>query len=76
MTDLDLPDTEVEEGHALADLDDTLGSDAAHRGTETTVELEDGELVEEGRVLDFGQVGVLDNLLRGRGLDLVPVAVR
>ncbi len=44
---LDLSHREVEEGHALADLDDRLGAGASHGGTETTVELEHGELVED-----------------------------
>ena len=39
VQELDLTDGEVEERHAVADLDDRLGTDAAHGGTETTVEL-------------------------------------
>ena len=44
---LDLADREVEEGHAVADLDDGLGTDATHGGTETTVELDNSQLVQE-----------------------------
>ena len=70
---LDLADGEIEEGHALADLNDGLGADAAHGGTETTVQLDDGELVEE---LDGGvpaQVVVVDDLGGLGGSDAVPV---
>ena len=43
---LDLTNRQVQEGHALTNLDDRLGSDASHRGPEATVELEDSELGE------------------------------
>lgn len=74
---LDLPDAQVEESHALSDFDDGLGSDATHRGTETTIELENGELVEDGGLVGGGlELGVGDDLL-GRGrLNAVPLAVK
>ena len=71
-THLDLADREVEESHALADLDNRLGTDTAHGSTETTVELEDGELVEDGRV-DLVKDLVGADLLGLRGVDLLPV---
>lgn len=70
---LNLAHGEIEEGHALTDLNDGLGTNTTHGGTETTVELDNGELVQE---LDGGigtEVIVANNLGRlGRG-DLVPV---
>jgi hypothetical protein len=47
---LNLPDTKVEEGHALSDLDNGFRSDTSHGGTKTSVQLEDGKLVEDGGV--------------------------
>jgi hypothetical protein len=70
---LDLAHGEIEEGHALTDLNDGLGTHATHGGTETTVQLDNGQLVQE---LDGGvgtEVIVSNNLGRlGRG-DLIPV---
>lgn len=43
----DLAHREIKEGHTLAYLDDGLWTDTSHGGTETTVEFEDRELVEE-----------------------------
>ena len=58
-TDLDLADGEVEEGHALADLDRGLGRAAhAHGRAETAIELENGDLVEDGRVLGVRKIRV------------------
>ena len=42
-----LADRQVEEGHAVTDLNDGLGTNATHGGTETTVELDNSQLVEE-----------------------------
>lgn len=72
-TDLDLSNGQVQERHAVTDFDDTLGTDTAHGGTETTVELENGELVEERRV-DIVPDLVRADLLGLGGVDLVPVA--
>ena len=70
---LDLADGQIQEGHTLTDLDDGLGADTAHGGTETTVQLDDGELVQE---LDGGvstELVVADDL-RGLGRsNAVPV---
>lgn len=71
---LDLPDTEIQEGHAVPDLNDGLGTDTAHRGTETTVQLQDGKLVEDCRV-DRGEDVVGSDLLGLGSLDFVPVTV-
>jgi hypothetical protein len=70
---LDLSHGKVEEGHAITDLDNGLGTDATHGGTKTTVELENGELVEELDGLRVGKILVVDNLtLGGRG-NAIPV---
>lgn len=69
---LNLTDREVEEGHALTNLNDRLGADTAHGGAETTVELEDSELVKDRRV-DIGEDLVGADLLGVGGLNLVPV---
>lgn len=70
---LDLTDGQVKERHAIADLNDGLGADTAHGGTETTVELEDSELVKELNRLGVAKAVVVDDLLGlGRG-DLLPV---
>jgi len=73
VEELDLTDGQVEERHAVADLNDRLGANAAHGGTETTVELEDSELAQELDRLVVGKAVVVNNLLGlGRG-DLLPV---
>lgn len=70
-----LTDRQVEEGHAVTDLNDGLGSDATHGGTQTSVELEDSELVQELDGLGVGKVLVVDDLsLGGRG-NAVPVTI-
>lgn len=46
-TYLNLPDTEIQEGHTVPDLNNRLGTDTTHGCTETTVELQDGKLVED-----------------------------
>jgi hypothetical protein len=73
-THLDLPDGEIKESHVVSDLDDGLWTDTTHRGTETTVELENGKLVEDRRV-DIGEDLVSTDLLRLGGLNSLPVAM-
>jgi hypothetical protein len=70
---LDLSDRKVEEGHAVTDLDDRLGTNTTHGRTKTTVELEDGELVEIFDRLLLGKVIVSDNLLRLGGSNARPL---
>lgn len=70
---LDLSHGKIEERLAVSDLDDGLGADAAHGGSETTVELEHGELVEELGANILVNVLVVNDLLGLRGLDSVPV---
>lgn len=70
---LNLTDRQIQEGHALTDLNDGLGTDATHGGTQTTVELEHSQLVQE---LDGGGVSqfvVVDDLVRLRRSNAVPV---
>jgi hypothetical protein len=70
---LDLANRQIQEGHALTDLDDGLGTDTAHGGTETTVELDDGELVQELNRGISTELVVADDL-RGLGRsDALPV---
>lgn len=71
---LNLADGHVEEGHAITDLDDGLGADATHGGTETTVELEDGKLVEEANGVVVGEALVVDDLMGRRRSNAVPGA--
>ena len=66
-----MPHSQVEEGHAISDLDDGFGTDTSHGRTETTVELEYSQLVEYGGV-DVGQDFVALDLLRVGRVDLVP----
>lgn len=73
VKELDLADRQVEERHAVADLNDGLGANAAHGGTETTVKLDDGKLTEEVHRLGVAEAVVVDNLLGLRRGDLVPV---
>ena len=49
-TYLDLPDTQVQKGQPVPDLDDALGSLTTHRGPQSTVQPQDDELVEHRRV--------------------------
>jgi hypothetical protein len=72
---LDLAHGQVEERHAVANLDGALWPHAAHRRPETSVELEDGELVEDRRVWGLGKRRVRDDLLGCRRLDAIPFAV-
>jgi len=70
---LNLADRQIQEGHAVTDLDDGLGADAAHGGTETTVELDDGELVQELDGSVRTEIVIVDDL-RGLGRsDALPV---
>lgn len=73
VEELDLADGQVKERHAIADLNDGLGANAAHGGTETTVELEDGELAKELDRLGVAKAVVVDNLLGLGGRNAVPV---
>lgn len=75
VQELNLSHGEIEEGHAVTDLDDGLGADTTHGGTQTTVKLEDGKLAEELDGLGVGKVLVVNDLsLSGRG-DAVPVTM-
>lgn len=43
-----------------------------HRGTKTTIDFENGELVEDIRFIDLRKVAVRDDLLRCRRFNPVP----
>ena len=73
---LNLSYRQIEEGHAIADLDDGLGADASHGCAQTTVELEHGELAEKLDRLGVAQGVVVDHLRRIRRGDMIPVAER
>jgi len=75
VEELNLADGKIEERHSVTDLDDRLGADAAHGSTKTTIELENGELVQELNGVRVGKVLVLDDLaLRGR-VDAIPITM-
>lgn len=70
---LDLAHRQVEERHALTDLNDGLGTNATHRGSQTTVELDDRQLVQELNRRLAAQIAVVDDLSGlGRG-NAIPV---
>jgi hypothetical protein len=74
LTHLNLSDGQVEEGVAFSDLDDGLGADAAHARSETAVQLEHDELIEESGAFGLFDVVVMHDLFRIRRVDSVPVA--
>ena len=69
---LDLTDGKIKEGHAVTDFDDGFGSDAAHGGTKTTVELDNSEFVQELDRIRVWKNVVLNDLICMRRLDAVP----
>ena len=70
---LDLTHRQVQEGHALPDLNDGLGADAAHRGSQTTVELDDRQLVQELNRGLAAQIAIVDDLRGLRRGNPIPV---
>jgi hypothetical protein len=70
-----LSNTQIQESHTLSNLDDTLGTDTSHRGSQPSVQLQDGEFVEEGRVGAFGEFRVADDLVVVGSFDLFPVTI-
>lgn len=73
---LDLSHGKVEEGHTITDLDNGLGANATHRGSQTTVELENSELVKELDRLGVGKVIVVDDLALGGRCNTIPVSTQ
>ncbi|GMT10244.1 hypothetical protein PFISCL1PPCAC_1541, partial [Pristionchus fissidentatus] len=76
---LNLLHRQVEEGEVVAHRDDRLGALAAHRRAETSVELDDHQLVEhggDGRLLVARQLAVGSDGILGQWLNLGPVNVR
>ena len=73
---LDLAHGQVEEGHVVLDFEGRLGTGHAHGGTQATVDFEDSELVEDGRVSGIFESIEWDNLVGGRRLDAVPDTVK
>ena len=45
-----------------------------HGGTETAIDFENGELVEDRRVLRLGKLSIRDDLIFGGRLDTIPIA--
>lgn len=72
---LNLTDREIEERRSVTNFDDGLGANTTHRGTKTTVELENSKLVEELHRLGGGKVLIIDDLTLSRRSDTVPVTV-
>lgn len=70
---LDLSDGQVEERHAITDLDDRLRADAAHGGTQTTIELEHRKLAQESDGLGVCKLIVIDDLVLSRGRNAIPL---
>jgi hypothetical protein len=75
-THLNLPNAQIQKRHPLPNLNNTLRTNTTHRRSQSTVELENSELVEQLGVLSLGQLGVRDDLFLRGGLDLFPVAAR
>ena len=70
---LDLPYGQVEEGHAVADLDDGLWTNAAHGGAKTAIEFDNGKFVQIFDGLGVWQRVVLDDLVGLWGCNAVPL---
>lgn len=72
---LDLSHGKVQEGHAITDLNDGLGANATHGSTETTIQLQNSQLVQELDSLRVGKVVVVDHLALSGWRNAVPVTV-
>jgi hypothetical protein len=70
---LDLSDGKIEEGHAVTDLNNGLGADTTHGGSQTTIELENSQLVQELDRLGVGKILVIDNLTLSGRSNAIPV---
>jgi len=71
---LDLSHAQVEESHSFAHFNDRFRAHTTHGRAETSIELQDGELVEDGGVLGWRECAVRHYLLLLGRLDLVPFA--
>ena len=71
-----LTDGQIKERHALTDFDNRFGTNTTHRGSETTIKLENSKLGEELGVLGFGKGFIRDNLGGLGGLDTIPIPVK
>jgi hypothetical protein len=71
---LNLSDGKIEEGHAVTDFNNGLGADAAHGGSQTAIELENSQLVEELDRLGVGQILVINDLALSRRGNAIPVS--
>jgi len=71
---LDLSDGKIEEGHAVTDFNNGLGADTTHGGSQTTIELENSQLVEELDRLGVGKILVIDNLTLSGRSNAIPVS--
>lgn len=70
---LDLSHSQVEEGHVVLDFECTLRSGHTHGSSETTVDLEDGELVEVLLLDRSREVGIGHDLVISGGVNPIPV---
>ena len=73
---LNLTNSQIKEGHVILDLESRFRASHTHGSTETTIDLEDSELIEVLRV-DLGREFVVGNNLVCRGgFDAVPVTMK
>lgn len=72
---LNLPYGQIEETHSVPDFDGALGPDASHGCTQSAVQFEYGQFVEDSGAVGvgLGDLGVGDDEVGSRFLDLVPV---
>jgi hypothetical protein len=68
-----LSDGEIEEGHAITDFDNGLGTNAAHGCSKTTIELEDSKLAQETDRLGISELVVVNDLIRRRRGNTLPI---
>lgn len=69
----DLSDREIEERHAISDLDDGLGTNATHGRTKATIKLDNSELVEILDSITVWKLVIVDHLLWSWRIDLGPI---
>ena len=73
MRYLDLTDGQVEKGVAFSDFDDGFRTDTSHTGSETTIEFEDDEFVEESGAFGFLYVIIVDDLFGIWRVNSIPI---
>ena len=70
---LNLPDRKIKESHSIPNLNDRLGAYTTHRSSQSTIQLQHGQLIQcILRARRLRQLLIRNNLIRRRRLDLVP----